>query len=71
MSRATPLIAARLATWRTCLNGDHVNQLTTYAMAGADGMFIANEIGGDAVDLVALFELHPGRGRHRPSTDRA
>ena len=27
-------------------------------MAGADGLFIAKEIGGDAVDLLALFELH-------------
>ena len=35
-----------------------VRQLATYAMAGADGLFIAKEIGGDAVDLVALFELH-------------
>jgi AcrR family transcriptional regulator len=32
--------------------------LATYAMAGADGLFIAKEIGGDAVDLIALFELH-------------
>ena len=32
--------------------------VATYAMAGADGLFIAKEIGGDAVDLVALFELH-------------
>jgi hypothetical protein len=35
-----------------------VHQLAIYAMAGADGLFIAKEIGGDAVDLVALFELH-------------
>lgn len=34
------------------------DQLVTYAIAGADGLFIAKEIGGDAVDLVALFELH-------------
>lgn len=35
-----------------------VGQLATYAIAGADGLFIAKEIGGDAVDLVALFVLH-------------
>jgi AcrR family transcriptional regulator len=35
-----------------------VRQLVTFAMAGADGLFIAKEIGGDAVDLIALFELH-------------
>jgi AcrR family transcriptional regulator len=40
------------------LSDDEVRQLATYAMAGADGLFIAKEIGGDAVDLVALFELH-------------
>ncbi|HVQ52243.1 MAG TPA: TetR/AcrR family transcriptional regulator [Mycobacterium sp.] len=35
-----------------------VRQLATYTMAGADGLFIAKEIGGDAIDLVSLFELH-------------
>jgi AcrR family transcriptional regulator len=35
-----------------------VHQLAVYAMAGADGLFIAKEIGGDAVDLIAQFELH-------------
>ena len=40
-----------------------VHQLATYAMAGADGLFIAKEIGGDTIDLVALFELH-GRAIH-------
>jgi len=33
-------------------------QLATYAIAGADGLFIAKEIGGDSIDLVALFEMH-------------
>ena len=40
------------------LSDAQVYQLTTYAMAGADGLFIAKEIDGDAVDLIALFELH-------------
>jgi AcrR family transcriptional regulator len=35
-----------------------IRQLVTYAIAGADGLFIAKEIGGDAVDLIELFELH-------------
>lgn len=35
-----------------------VDLLVTYAMAGADGLFIAKEIGGDSIDLLALFELH-------------
>jgi hypothetical protein len=34
--------------------------LVTYAIAGADGLFIAKEIGGDAVDLLELFQLHAG-----------
>ena len=40
------------------LTDAEVHQLATYAMAGADGLFITKEIGGDAVDLIALFELH-------------
>ena len=40
------------------LTDAQVHQLVTYAIAGADGLFIAREIGGDAVDLLALFELH-------------
>jgi AcrR family transcriptional regulator len=32
--------------------------IATYAIAGADGLFIAREIGGDSVDLIALFDLH-------------
>ena len=35
-----------------------LDQLAIYAMAGADGLFIAKEIGGDSVDLPALFDLH-------------
>lgn len=35
-----------------------LNSLTTYAVAGADGLFVQREINGDAVDLVAMFELH-------------
>ena len=42
----------------TGLSDAEVDQLATYAMAGADGLFIAKEIGGDAVDLLALFEMH-------------
>ncbi|GAA2762315.1 hypothetical protein GCM10010103_13560 [Streptomyces paradoxus] len=35
-----------------------VRTITTYALAGADGLFVQREISGDAVDLVAMFELH-------------
>jgi AcrR family transcriptional regulator len=40
------------------LTESQIHQLVTYAIAGADGLFIAKEIGGDAIDLVGLFELH-------------
>ncbi|CDO89462.1 TetR family transcriptional regulator [Mycobacterium triplex] len=35
-----------------------LQQLITYAVAGADGLLVAKEIGGDSVDLPALFEMH-------------
>ncbi|MEU9346989.1 TetR/AcrR family transcriptional regulator [Streptomyces sp. NPDC048278] len=37
---------------------DDVHTLATYAVAGADGLFVHREVKGDSVDLVALFELH-------------
>jgi AcrR family transcriptional regulator len=40
------------------LGDAQMHQLATYAIAGADGLFIAKEIAGDSVDLVALFEMH-------------
>lgn len=35
-----------------------VTMLALYALAGGDGLFIAKEIGGDSVDLIAYLELH-------------
>ena len=40
------------------LTDAQTHQLATYALAGADGLFIAKEIGGDSVDLIVLFEMH-------------
>lgn len=40
------------------LSDAQAHQLATYAMAGADGLFIAKEIAGDSVDLLPLFEAH-------------
>jgi AcrR family transcriptional regulator len=40
------------------LTDAQTHQLATYAMAGADGLFIAKEISGDSIDLVALFAMH-------------
>jgi hypothetical protein len=36
----------------------HQLELATYAIAGADGPFVAKEVGGDSVDLPTLFEMH-------------
>jgi hypothetical protein len=35
-----------------------VYALATYAIAGADGLFVAKEIEGDSMDVGALFEMH-------------
>lgn len=40
------------------LDAQNVRMLTTYAIAGADGLFIAKEVGGDSVDLIKLLDFH-------------
>ncbi len=40
------------------LTDAQTHQLATSAIAGADGLFIAKEVGGDSVDVLALFEMH-------------
>ncbi len=40
------------------LTDAQVRLLVNYAIAGADGLFIAKELGGDSVDLLELFEMH-------------
>lgn len=40
------------------LTDAQVGQIATYAIAGADGLFVAHEIDGDSVDLIAMFALH-------------
>lgn len=56
--RALTEVRAVIADLVPGLTDAGVDLLTTYALAGADGLFMAREIGGDAVDLMALFELH-------------
>jgi AcrR family transcriptional regulator len=58
--RATTLerIASTVREFAPELADDAVRLLATYAMAAVDGFFVAHEIGGDSVDLAALFELH-------------
>ncbi|GLY38237.1 TetR family transcriptional regulator [Amycolatopsis sp. NBRC 101858] len=55
---AAQRITAVIGDFLPDLDDDSVRLLATYAMAGADGLFIAKEIGGDSVDLLRLFELH-------------
>jgi AcrR family transcriptional regulator len=40
------------------LTDAQAHQWATYALAGGDGLFVAKELGGDSVDLPALFEMH-------------
>ncbi|NUP15241.1 MAG: TetR/AcrR family transcriptional regulator [Streptomyces sp.] len=51
-------IADVLTALFPALHADDVDTLATYAVAGADGLFVHREVTGDSVDLVALFELH-------------
>lgn len=53
-------VAATFRAFVPAADEASVQLLRTYAVAAADGLFIANEIGGDSVDLLALFELHAG-----------
>lgn len=50
-------IAHGLQQFAPGLEPKKVQLLTTYAIAAADGLFIANEIGSE-VELLDLFELH-------------
>lgn len=51
-------LVAELTELTPGLSAPQMHHLATYAIAGADGLFLAKEIGGDAVDLVSLFESH-------------
>ncbi|MGW1783282.1 TetR/AcrR family transcriptional regulator [Streptomyces sp. NPDC002143] len=55
---AAQRIGEVIRTLLPALDETAVQTLTTYTVAGADGLFVQREISGDAVDLVAMFELH-------------
>jgi AcrR family transcriptional regulator len=57
-ARTCGQLAETISGFAPELTEAQIQLLVTYAMAGADGLFIAKEIGGDAVDLLELFELH-------------
>jgi AcrR family transcriptional regulator len=60
------------------LDADAIHQLATFTMAMADGLFVAQEIGGDSVDILDRFEMlasailgaadHLAGQRHRART---
>ncbi|WP_407662635.1 TetR/AcrR family transcriptional regulator [Mycolicibacter minnesotensis] len=56
--QAADALTASIAEMDLGLTAAQVDQLAAYAIAGADGLFIAKEIGGDSVDLISLFALH-------------
>ncbi len=57
-ARAAREIASTIKGFAPQLDASEVRRLTSYALAGADGLFIANQIDGDALDLPAMFGLH-------------
>ncbi len=56
--RAAHEIASTIRGFAPQLGESGVRRLTNHALAGADGLFIANQIDGDAIDLPAMFGLH-------------
>jgi AcrR family transcriptional regulator len=40
------------------LDAEAVHTVTTYAIAGVDGLFVQREVTGDGIDLMRLFDLH-------------
>lgn len=56
--RAIETLAAAMSDIVSGLSDDQARQLAAYAIAGADGIFIAKEIGGDSVDLLEMFAMH-------------
>ncbi|TGD84937.1 TetR/AcrR family transcriptional regulator [Mycolicibacterium sp. CH28] len=56
--RAFQALTRSFADLAPGLTEEQVRQLATYAIAGADGLFIAKEVSGDSVDLLALLAMH-------------
>ncbi len=57
-AQAFDQLVANFADVMPELSDAEVQSLATYAMAGVDGIFVAKEIGGDTVDLLALFNMY-------------
>jgi AcrR family transcriptional regulator len=57
-AQAFDMLASDIRELTPGLTDAQVHQLATLGIAGADGAFMAKEVGGDSVDLLALFEMH-------------
>lgn len=57
-AQATERLVELFSALAPTLPADVVERLSQYTLAAADGLFIAKEIGGDDVDLEALFAMH-------------
>ena len=57
-TQATDSLMGALSELAPGLTDAQVRLLVNYSIAGADGLFIAKELGGDSVDLLELFEMH-------------
>ncbi len=57
-TQATDSLMGALSELAPGLTDAQVRLLVNYSIAGADGLFIAKELGGDSVDLIELFEMH-------------
>ncbi|MCX8563951.1 TetR/AcrR family transcriptional regulator [Mycolicibacterium mucogenicum] len=57
-TQAADSLTGALSELAPGLTDAQVRLLVNYSIAGADGLFIAKELGGDSVDLLELFEMH-------------
>ncbi|MEB3068721.1 TetR/AcrR family transcriptional regulator [[Mycobacterium] vasticus] len=57
-TQAAATLTQTLSELTPGLTETQMRQLVTYAIAGADGLFISNEVDDGAVDLIELFDLH-------------
>ncbi len=57
-AQASESLTEALSELAPGLTDGQVRLLVNYSIAGADGLFIARELGGDSVDLLELFEMH-------------
>jgi len=57
-AQASESLTGALSELAPGLTDAQVRLLVNYSIAGADGLFIARELGGDSVDLLELFEMH-------------